>query len=66
VGYTLVLEGDTSGTCERLAMKKKLLEKVIIIIIIVTHLEWYIRQSCLAHTYLSQGLASPILTAASP
>jgi len=39
MGYTLLLEGNTPGTYERLAMKKKLLEKVIIIIIITTHLK---------------------------
>ena len=31
--YTLLLEGDTPSTYERLAMKKKLLEKIMIIII---------------------------------
>jgi len=32
VGYILLLEGDAPGIYERLAMKKKLLEKIIIII----------------------------------
>ena len=34
MGYTLLLEGNTSGTYKRLAMKGKLLEIIIIIIII--------------------------------
>jgi len=32
MGYILLLESNASGICERLAMKKKVLEKIIIII----------------------------------
>jgi len=38
VGYTSLLESDVPGTCERLTIKKKLLEKIMIIMI-TTHLE---------------------------
>ena len=54
VGYTLLLKGDTLSTCEKPAIKKKLLE-IIIIIIITTHLEWYTKQSYLVLIYLLQG-----------
>ena len=47
-------------------MKKKLLEKIIIIVKNNTHLKWYTRQSCLALTHLSQGLATPILIVVPP
>ena len=34
VGYTLLLESNVSGTYEGLAMKKKIIKKIIIISII--------------------------------
>ena len=52
IGFVLLLKSNISGTYERLAIKKKLLE-IIIIIITITYFEWYTRQSCSTLTYLS-------------
>jgi len=52
VGFALLLESDASSTYKRLAMKK-IIKKKNNNKKIVTHLEWYIRQSCLALTHLS-------------
>jgi len=64
MGYTLLLEGDISSICKRLAMKKKIIKKIIIISIKNTHIEKCTRQSYLVLTHLSQGLVSSIFTTA--
>ena len=39
MGFIPLLEDNIPGTCERLAMKRKLLEKMIIIRKIITYLK---------------------------
>jgi len=58
---TPLLDSDAFCAYKRLAMKKTISKKENKKEF-VTHLELCTRQSCLAHTHLSQGLAPPILT----
>ena len=63
LGYTPLLECDAPGTGKEATIKRKIIKnndnyKLI------THLEGYTRQSCLALTHLSQGLAPSIFTTA--
>ena len=61
----MLLDSNASSICKRPAMKKTISKKKTKRNL-VTHLELYTKQSCPAHTHLSQGLSSSILTPMSP
>jgi len=58
VGYTLLLKDDALSTCERSAMKEKIIRKITISITKTTHLEQAILPG--AHTPLI-GVSTPYL-----